>query len=121
MRVDRGPVLYAMCAIDALGIPLMTGRDGVISSVSPGTGDTITVQHRAGIWQWHPATAVVLIADTGGHGPSLRRTCPFITFHASAEHAGAYLRTGALAAGRIVSQREAVDAARAEFGRLLTG
>lgn len=121
VRVDHGPVLYAMCAIDALGIPLMTGRDGVISSISPGTGDTITVQHRAGTWQWQPATAVVLIAGTGGAGPSLRCSCPFITFHASAEHADAYLRAGALAAGRIVTQREAVDAAQVEFGRLLTG
>jgi len=30
-----GPVLHAMCAIDALGIPLMTGLDGVIESTDP--------------------------------------------------------------------------------------
>ena len=28
----------AMCAIDALGIPLMTGADGVIDSTDPTTG-----------------------------------------------------------------------------------
>ncbi len=34
------PPVAAMCAIDALGIPLMTGTDGVIDSADPDTGDT---------------------------------------------------------------------------------
>jgi hypothetical protein len=121
VRLDGAPLLYAMCAIDALGIPLMTGRDGVISSVSPATCETITVEHRARTWRWQPATAVVVIAGTGAPGPSVRCTCPFITFHATASRAARYLSDGAVAAGRIVSQSEAVDAARAEFGQLLTG
>ncbi len=121
VRLDGCPLLYAMCAIDALGIPLMAGRDGVISSISPVTCDIITVEHRAGIWRWQPDTAVVLIASAGAAGPSLRCSCPFIAFHATAEHAARYLRDEATAAGRIVNQSEAVDAAEAEFGRLLTG
>jgi alkylmercury lyase len=120
VRVDGAPLLYAMCAIDALGIPLMVGRDGVISSVSPGTGDPIVVEFRAGAWRWQPATAVVLIAGTGATGPSLSCSCPFIAFHATAEQAAAYLREGPATAGRIVTQSEAVAAAEAEFGRLLT-
>lgn len=121
VSVDGAPTLYAMCAIDALGIPLMVGRDAVISSVCPATGDTITVERRAGTWLWQPATAVVVTAGTGAGGPSLRCTCPFISFHVTAEHAAAYLQRAAPAGGRIVTQSEAVDAAEAEFGRLLTG
>jgi hypothetical protein len=121
VRVGGAPLLYAMCAIDALGIPLMTGRDGVINSVSPGTGDPITVEFRAGAWRWQPATAVVLIAGTGADGPSRSCSCPFIAFHATAGQAAAYLREGPAAAGRIVTQTDAVAAAEAEFGRLLTG
>jgi hypothetical protein len=121
VRLDGAPLLHAMCAIDALGIPLMVGRDGVISSVSPATCDTVTVEHRAGTWRWQPATAVVLVASTGAAGPSLRCSCPFITFHATASRAATYLRDSAAAAGRIVTQSEAVEAAQAEFGRLLTG
>jgi hypothetical protein len=121
VSVDGAPMLYAMCAIDALGIPLMVGRDAVISSVSPATCDTITVERRASRWLWQPATAVVVIVGTGAAGPSLRCTCPFIAFHATPEHAAAYLQHAAPADGRILTQSEAVDAAEAEFGRLLSG
>jgi Alkylmercury lyase len=121
VRVGGAPLLYAMCAIDALGIPLMAGRDGVINSVSPGAGDPITVEFRAGTWRWQPATAVVLLASSGAGGPSRSCSCPFIAFHATAEQAAAYLRDGPATAGRIVTQTDAVAAAEAEFGRLLTG
>jgi hypothetical protein len=121
VRVDGVPMLYAMCAIDALGIPLMVGQDAVITSVSPATRDTITVERRAGTWLWQPATAVIVTVGIKSAGPSLSCTCPFITFHATVEHAVAYLQHGAPAGGRIVGQSEAVDAAEAEFGRLLSG
>lgn len=121
VRIDGAPSLHAMCAIDALGIPLMAGRDGVISSVSPATGDTITVERRAGTWRWEPQTAVVLIASTGESGPSARCTCPFIGFHGSAEEAAAFLRKSGLATGRILTRDDAASAAETEFGSLLTG
>jgi hypothetical protein len=121
VRVDGAPLLYAMCAIDALGIPLMADRDGVIRSVSPSSGDIITVERHSGTWRWQPSTAVVLIAGTGAAGPSLSCTCPFITFHAAVEQAAAYLRGGPAAGGRIVTQADALEAAQGEFGRLLTG
>jgi hypothetical protein len=121
VRVDGAPMLHAMCAIDALGVPLMVGRDAVITSVSPVTNDTITVERRGGAWLWQPATAVIVIAGTGAAGPSLDCTCPFIAFHTTAEHAAAYLQDAAPLGGRIITQSEAVDAAEAEFGRLLSG
>ncbi len=40
------PPIAAMCAIDALGIPLMTGTDGIINSTDPDTGTPIHIQHR---------------------------------------------------------------------------
>lgn len=121
VRVHGAPLLYAMCAIDALGIPLMVGQDGVISSVSPGTGDTITVEYRGGACRWQPATAVVLVASTGVAGPSRNCTCPFITFHVTADRAATYLREGMVPVGHVVTQSEAIDAAKAEFGRFLIG
>jgi hypothetical protein len=53
-----------MCAIDALGIPLMTGTDGVIDSADPDTGTPIRIQRRGDLWTWQPATAVVVIGRT---------------------------------------------------------
>jgi hypothetical protein len=40
-RVERQVEVYAMCAIDALGIAAMLGRDIVISSVDPSTGEQV--------------------------------------------------------------------------------
>src|SRR6266567_7821242 len=35
VALDGLPAVYAMCAIDALGLPAMTGRDGQITSADP--------------------------------------------------------------------------------------
>jgi alkylmercury lyase-like protein len=53
-----------MCAIDALGIPLMTGSDVVIDSADPDSGTPIRIQRRGDEWTWQPATAVVVIGRT---------------------------------------------------------
>ena len=37
VELDGFPAVYAMCAIDALGIPAMAGRDGRIAAVNPKT------------------------------------------------------------------------------------
>lgn len=62
------PPVAAMCAIDALGIPLMTGTDGVIDSADPDTGTPIRIHRHSDDWTWQPATAVVVIAQTDCSG-----------------------------------------------------
>ena len=44
----------AMCAIDALGIPLMTGTDGVVHSTDPTTGTSIRIHRRGDEWTGIP-------------------------------------------------------------------
>ena len=66
VQLDGGPVLHAMCAIDALGILLMTGRDGVIVSADPGTGHPVRVERRGEGWRWAPEDTAVLLAQSGG-------------------------------------------------------
>src|SRR5215472_6018253 len=64
---EGGPVTYAMCAIDALGMSAMLGRPVTIMASEPGTGRLVTVcadRHQA---RWDPKTAVVF-AGTGGEG-----------------------------------------------------
>jgi hypothetical protein len=51
--LDR-PSVDAMCALDALGIPLMGALDGVITSFDPSTGQVIRVVRRSGQWWWGP-------------------------------------------------------------------
>jgi hypothetical protein len=60
VEIDAGPRVYAMCAIDALGMAAMLGTGVTITSADPGTGTVVTVTVRAdGKTVWQPATAVV--------------------------------------------------------------
>ena len=62
-ELDHFPAVYAMCAIDALGIPAMTGRDGRITAADPRDGAPVVVSVRGGQRRWTPATAVVVFGS----------------------------------------------------------
>jgi NAD-dependent dihydropyrimidine dehydrogenase PreA subunit len=116
--------VYAMCAIDALGLPTMAGRDGRITSADPADGTPIEVTVRDGTWSWTPASTVVVAGcatDCGTGCGSFEAMCPNTVFHASPESARAWLaRHGGLDA-EILDQRTAVECGRLNFGALLTG
>jgi hypothetical protein len=61
VRIEGGPEVFSMCAIDALGIAAMTGRPVTIRSAEPGTGNpvTVAVPPRRGRAAWQPRGAVV--------------------------------------------------------------
>jgi Alkylmercury lyase len=59
VRWDGGPDVYAMCAIDALGMSAMLGRPVAITAAEPGTGRAITVTVDGSRARWAPRTAVV--------------------------------------------------------------
>jgi Alkylmercury lyase len=124
VQLDAMPAVYAMCAIDALGMPAMTGRDGRISSADPHDGTPIEVSVRGGTWSWAPASTVVVAGratDGGTDCDSFEAMCPNTVFHASPESARAYLaRHGGLDA-EILDQGTAVECGRLNFGALLTG
>src|SRR5712691_1896094 len=54
VELDGFPTVYAMCAIDALGIPAMAGRDGRITATDPRDGAPVVVSVRGGQWRWTP-------------------------------------------------------------------
>jgi Alkylmercury lyase len=122
VELDGLPAVYAMCAIDALGLPAMARRDGTITSADPHDGTPITVRARDGAYSWVPATAVVVAAraaDCGTMCTSFETMCPNTMFHASAENARAYLaRHGGLDA-EILGHDTAVECGRLNFGTLL--
>jgi Alkylmercury lyase len=119
VRLAGGPTVHAMCALDALGIPQMTGRDALIGSTDPGSGQQITVELRRGAWRWRPATAVVLVA-TAAHGACVADCCcPWINFHTDPDHAQAYLKAHPGMTGELLGQAAAVQAAGRVFRRLL--
>jgi alkylmercury lyase len=119
VQVRDRPAVDAMCAIDALGIPLMAGRDGVITSSDPSTKHAIRVVRHAEEWRWEPAETVVLLAQTTGCGPAGECLCPSILFCVDPEHAERYLAGHPELSGSVLGQAAAVEIARACFGSLL--
>jgi hypothetical protein len=80
-----GPVTYAMCAIDALGMSAMLGRPVTITAAEPGTGRVVTVHADRDRARWDPRRAAVFAGATGGdccHAAD--RTCGYINFFTSA-------------------------------------
>lgn len=122
--LDGLPAVYAMCAIDALGLPAMAGRDGRITSADPADGTPIEVTVRGGAWSWTPAGAVVVAARSAGCGPdggSFQVMCPHTAFHASRSSARAWLASRDALDAEILDQEGAIECGRLNFGTLLTG
>jgi hypothetical protein len=123
VELDGLPAVYAMCAIDALGLPLMAGQDGQITSADPHDGTPIEVTVRNGTWSWTPATAVVVAGWATGCGTesgSFETMCPHTAFHASPESARACLASHADLDAQILDQDTAIDRGRLNFATLLT-
>jgi alkylmercury lyase-like protein len=126
VAIAGGPDVQAYCALDALGIPAMIGRDADITSRDPQSGAEIRVQVRAGRATWTPAGAVVtypagefaLLVTGGNVEPAAQACCPTVSFYASAAGAAAYQRAHGLDL-EILTIPQALRFGSAIFGHLL--
>jgi hypothetical protein len=117
-----GPTVHAMCALDALGIPLMARRSGRINSIDPTSGQLITVEVDGQGWRWQPTTTVVLAGMTtisDACGSVADCCCPYINFHATPREADAYRQANPALTAELLGQAEAIEAAKRSFGGLL--
>lgn len=114
-RVD----VYAMCAVDALGIAPMVGQDTVISSVDVTSGQPITVVTRDGRSTWSPDTAVVFVGADAGGGPSADCCCDYLNFFADRSAGAGWMAAHPGVPGQIISHPEAEDLGARLFGHLL--
>jgi len=115
-----GPLTYAMCAIDALGMSAMLGRPVTITAAEPGTGRIITVHTDRDQARWKPRSAVVFAGVTGDEGcSSADRTCGYINFFTSARAARAWAQRHPQVTGTVLKRQEALDCGIAEFGTLM--
>jgi hypothetical protein len=120
VRWAGGPVTYAMCAIDALGISAMLGRPVTITAAEPGTGRLITVEADGDRARWKPTRAVVFAGGTGDDcRPSVDRTCGYINFFTSARAARKWADNNPGISGRVLRQADALGQGVAEFGAFL--
>jgi hypothetical protein len=119
VRID-GREVYAMCAIDALGIAPMVGRPIEIASLDPLTGEDVEVELQPdGHGTWHPQGAVVVAGRTESAN-SCDSCCPVLNFFASTTNAERWLANRPALHGMVISLPDAIAAGRVVFGDLLT-
>ncbi len=120
-----GRVLNAMCAVDALGIGVMTGRDIAITSrcLHCGLPIRITTQNQGRtLAKVEPSTAVVWQDVRYEGGCAANSLCATTVFFCSDDHLSAWRRERAAdEAGFRLSMEEGLEAGRAVFGPSLAG
>jgi len=130
--LDGGLRVYAMCAIDALGIAAMIHAAVTITSADPHTGDpiTITVQADGATAAWQPPATVVFSGRHASRGCDTRGpvqvipaaadvSCGYVNFFSNAPSAAAWASDHPEATGEILDQPAALRLGTAIFGPLL--
>jgi hypothetical protein len=122
VQIAGNATVFAMCAIDALGISAMTGLPVVIESADPSTGEPITVAVDQANSTWDPATAVAYVGRTRGEcaGPSASVCCGYINFFATRAAAAAWAASHPEITGGILDQDHALQVGIGIFGQLLS-
>jgi hypothetical protein len=130
--------VYAMCALDALGIPLMLLRPALVTSVDPLTREAVHVR----VWQanadaaevtesglpgwrseWDPATAVVYarpedpMADAADIAAACR--CPVTNFFSAPAQARRWAERHGAPGDLLLASAQALHRAERRFGGLL--
>ncbi|MGW5721473.1 organomercurial lyase [Amycolatopsis sp. NPDC003865] len=119
---EAGPTVYAMCAIDALGMSAMLGLPVTITSAEPDTERTVTVTVDHDTARWEPTTAVIFAGHTDGDTaccPSVDRTCGHINFFTTADAAHAWAANNPRITGAVLDRHQALATGIAEFGALI--
>jgi hypothetical protein len=122
VQIAGHATVFAMCAIDALGVSAMTGLPVVIESADPATGEPITVNVDGASATWDPATAVVYAGRTGSDcaGPSASVCCGYMNFFAIQAAAAAWAASHPEITGGILGQGRALQIGIGIFGQLLS-
>jgi hypothetical protein len=126
VRIDSGPRVYAMCAIDALGMAAMLGRAVTIASADTRTGQPImvAVTKNGTAATWEPASTVVFegclasCAD-GLARPAAQVSCGHVNFFATQASAAAWAAAHPEVTGEVLGQAAALRLGREIFGPLL--
>lgn len=123
VQIEGVPLIFAMCAIDALGLPFMVGRSATILTQDPADATliTITVEPANSDHQtWRPTTAVVL-ANACGQEPVIKAecSCPFTNAFACPETAERWRADHPEVVVHLLTQEQALAEARQIFGTLL--
>jgi len=116
-----GREVFALCAVDALGIAAMLKEDVSISSHCVHCGRSVQIQARPEQLTRHlPSETVVWFPSSEGDCcPVAQSRCPNISFFCTSDHLEAWRKANGQPAGVVLSLLEAFEAGRAIFGSLL--
>ncbi|MCX5302800.1 organomercurial lyase [Streptomyces sp. NBC_00160] len=120
VRLTDGTELWAMCAVDALGIPDMLGTDAVITSADPVTGEVVIVTSTGGHMTWQPSTTVVYVGQRSCTGSAADIACGALNFFTSHHTAHTWAEQNPQYTGTPVDRNHAEALGRSVFGSLLT-
>jgi hypothetical protein len=115
--------VFANCAIDALGVPLMLNRTARVLSICAECGGKIEIEVKKGgkVLKSNPTSTVVFsIMEIDFNQPAVLTCCPYINFFCSFEHASEWSKNNPNYNGKVISIKEATRIARKIFGNLLT-
>ncbi|KAK5309427.1 hypothetical protein LTR70_010296 [Exophiala xenobiotica] len=118
IELENGVTVFAMCAIDALGIPPMVNGDATIYS-STDSGDKIRVTFRQQQVSWNPPEAVVLLGRESSTGAAADVCCQHVNFFVSRIVAESWAKAHPKIDQTIVDQERAVQIGARIFGNLL--
>lgn len=126
VAIEDGPAVYSMCAVDALGIADMLGRDIAITSADPLTGEPVVVTIRAGRAVWSPEAAVVYVGANqpaesipGRIVAAADRCCTVMNFFTDPATAQQWIDANPTVSGVVLTQGQALKLGVDIFGRLL--
>lgn len=118
--LDGRTRLYALCAIDALGIPVMLKQGVRIDSTCFVCHTPVTVAvHASALHSVFPLRTVVWYSEQDGCCVAEAR-CPRMNFFCDAGHLQAWRATASEERGTSLSVMEAFEVGKAVFGELLT-
>jgi hypothetical protein len=119
VQISNRVEVYAMCAIDALGIAAMLDENTRIDSTDPTTGHSVTVTTARGTTNWQPAEAVVFLGATAGGGPSADYCCDHLNFFTDHTAATAWTTSHPDIPGEILTHTQAEQLGARLFAALL--
>jgi hypothetical protein len=116
---DNDRDVFAMCAIDALGIAALAGQPVEVRSEEAAAGEPVRVHlEPEGGAEADPENLAVVVGRTGD-GPSASTCCPYLNFVADRDRAEALLAATPGLQGTVLELPDAVALGRELFGGLL--
>ncbi len=119
VTLDGCPTVATMCVIDAIAIPLVTGRIGLVVSEEPGSGLPVRIAVVEGEARWDPPEAVTVFGVTRTSGPLAASCCSTMDAFTSRGAAERHLAEHPEIDGEILDQAESEAVAHFIFDGLL--